>query len=105
MGNMNEPVVRSAGLVRRHARKERLWSASALAAVLVICAACQRDEAASSPLPRLVRTVTVEAPRASADVNFLGHIEARDQASLSFRISGRLAERLVGIGATVKDGE
>jgi RND family efflux transporter MFP subunit len=49
--------------------------------------------------------VTIALPGASADVNFTGHVEAQDQASLSFRIGGRLAERLVGVGATVRDGE
>jgi RND family efflux transporter MFP subunit len=102
---MNDAAIGFKRLVGRHARQTWLLPAGVLAVVALGAIACDRDEASSSPLPRLVRTVTVEAPRASADVNFVGHIEAQDQASLSFRISGRLAERLVGLGATVKEGQ
>ncbi|MGO4388641.1 efflux RND transporter periplasmic adaptor subunit [Microvirga sp. 2YAF29] len=79
--------------------------ASALAAVAFIAASCQRENADAPPPIRIVRTITVEPPREAADLGFTGHIEAQDQASLAFRIGGRLAERSVGIGATVRDGE
>lgn len=53
----------------------------------------------------MVRTTTVETARQVGDLSFSGHVEAKDQASLSFRIGGRLAERLVGVGAAVAEGE
>ncbi|RDJ24284.1 efflux RND transporter periplasmic adaptor subunit [Bosea caraganae] len=53
----------------------------------------------------MVRTITVEPPREAADVSFTGHIEAQDQASLAFRVSGRLAERTVGVGTSVREGD
>lgn len=83
---------------------------SGVAAALVMAglalSACQQkaEEPAVPPL-RPVRTVTVAPSPALPKANFTGVIEARDQASLAFRIGGRVAERLVGIGATVKDGQ
>lgn len=78
--------------------------ACVLAVVALLCAACQREDE-TPPSARPVRTVTIELPGATADIAFTGHVEAQDQAALSFRIGGRLAERLVGVGATVRDGE
>lgn len=83
----------------------RRVSVGGLAVVATICVACKREAAEDTGPPRRVRTVTIEAPRTSADVVFAGHIEAQDQVALSFRIAGRLSERLVGIGATVREGE
>jgi RND family efflux transporter MFP subunit len=52
-----------------------------------------------------VRTVTIQAPAAAANVTFSGQIEAMDQVPLSFRISGRLAERPINVGDRVRDGQ
>ncbi|SEG30167.1 efflux RND transporter periplasmic adaptor subunit [Bosea lathyri] len=79
--------------------------AMALTAVALLCAACQSEAEAPPPPVRPIRTITVEQPPAAADISFAGHIEAKDQTALSFRISGRLAERAVGVGATVRDGD
>jgi RND family efflux transporter MFP subunit len=78
---------------------------SALAVIALAGAACNRQEADAPPPIRIVRTMTVEAPRAAADVSFSGHIEAQDNVALSFRIGGRLADRSVGVGANVRAGE
>ena len=84
----------------------RLTTALGLAALLAAAGGCQREaETAPAPVVRTVRTITVEAPRQIADLGFSGHIEAQDQASLSFRIGGRVAERLVGVGAAVTEGQ
>lgn len=77
--------------------------AAAVAAGLVAC-----DQKAPEPVAapvRPVRTVTVAAAPAVPQASFSGQIEARDQASLGFRIGGRVAERFVGVGATVKEGQ
>lgn len=79
--------------------------ATALATIALAMTGCQSEEAAAPPPVRLVRTITVEAPREAKDISFTGHIEAQDQVALSFRIGGRLAERNVGVGATVREGE
>lgn len=90
---------------RSSPRSLRCLHAVALAAMTFAAAACNRGDT-ESPLPvRTVRTITVEASRGAADVNLTGHIEAQDLVSLSFRIGGRLAERDVGVGATVREGE
>lgn len=80
--------------------------AVALGLLILMAGGCQREaETAPAPVVRAVRTTTVEAPRQLADLGFSGHVEAQDQASLSFRIGGRVAERLVGVGATVAEGQ
>lgn len=103
---MTARPVRAAGKnVPRPAKFRRCRTAAALAAIVVSVAACNREEAQAPPPVRIVRTITVEPPREAADITFTGHIEAQDQASLSFRIGGRLAERMVGVGAAVREGE
>ncbi|HEY5795833.1 MAG TPA: efflux RND transporter periplasmic adaptor subunit [Bosea sp. (in: a-proteobacteria)] len=83
----------------------RFRIAGGLAAMMLVVGGCQREaEEAPAPQVRTVRTTTVEAPRQIGDLGFSGHVEAQDQAALSFRIGGRLAERLVGVGATVAEG-
>ena len=77
----------------------------AMVAVALAVASCNSEEKAPPPPVRLVRTVTVEPPRQAPDLTFTGHVEAQDQAALAFRIGGRLAERLVGVGANVREGE
>ncbi|WP_332684295.1 efflux RND transporter periplasmic adaptor subunit [Bosea sp. (in: a-proteobacteria)] len=89
----------------RKAGAARSLRAAVLATVALAAAGCNREDAEAPPPVRIVRTITVEAPRQAADVSFAGHIEAQDQVSLSFRIGGRLAERSVGVGATVREGE
>lgn len=89
----------------RDVRPARCLRAVALAAIALAAAACNREEAETPPPVRIVRTITVEAPREAADVSFTGHIEAQDLVSLSFRIGGRLAERSVGVGSMVREGE
>jgi RND family efflux transporter MFP subunit len=79
--------------------------ATALTAIVLATAGCgQEGDEAKAPV-RIVRTITVEPPQQAADVSFTGHIEAQDQAALSFRIAGRLAERNVGVGAAVREGD
>jgi multidrug efflux pump subunit AcrA (membrane-fusion protein) len=68
--------------------------------------ACGRGEEEAAPAPvRPVRTTTVAAAQAAPALTFSGRIEAKDSVDLSFRIGGRLQERLVGVGATVKEGD
>jgi RND family efflux transporter MFP subunit len=77
----------------------------AMVAIALAVASCNSEEKAPPPPVRLVRTMTVEPARHAPDLTFTGHIEAQDQASLAFRIGGRLAERLVGVGANIREGE
>lgn len=68
-------------------------------------AACGREEAEAPASVRSVRTITVAEQPAAADLMFTGHIAAQDRVDLSFRIGGRMAERAVGVGASVREGE
>lgn len=77
---------------------------AAVMAIALVAASCNEEKEAPPPV-RFVRTVTVEAPREAPALTFTGHVEAQDQASLAFRIGGRVAERLVGVGASVREGE
>ncbi len=78
---------------------------AATAAIALVAAGCSPEEKEAPPPVRFVRTVTVEAPRQAPDLSFTGHIEAQDQAALAFRIGGRVAERPVGLGASVREGQ
>lgn len=91
--------------VRRSPGSARSLHAAALTVVALASAACQREADDAPPPVRIVRTITVDKPRETADITFTGHIEAQDQASLSFRVGGRLAERNVAVGATVREGD
>lgn len=91
--------------MRRGEATSRLGCAVVAAVIALAVASCNREEKAAPPPVRIVRTVTVEPPRQAPDLAFTGHIEAQDQASLAFRIGGRLAERLVGVGANLREGE
>lgn len=105
-GRIPGPGVTRNANARGVTTRGRVRIAACLAAMMLVAGGCQREsEKAPEPPIRTVRTTTVEAPRQIADLGFTGHVEAQDQASLSFRIGGRLAERLVGVGATVAEGE
>lgn len=95
---------RMAGIAYRVAARRGLVLAL-LGGVALASAGCRKEAETAPPPIRTVRTLTVEPPRQAADISFTGHIEAQDQVSLSFRIGGRLAERAVGVGATVAEGE
>ncbi|MBX9468832.1 MAG: efflux RND transporter periplasmic adaptor subunit [Rhizobium sp.] len=68
-------------------------------------AACTPADVASEKAPRLVETVTVEAEPWSESVSSTGEIRASVQSELSFRISGRITERLVDVGDKVEKGQ
>jgi RND family efflux transporter MFP subunit len=54
---------------------------------------------------RPVRTVTVERGAEGETVSLTGHIRAKDQASLAFRLDGRMIERPVNVGDVLKAGQ
>jgi RND family efflux transporter MFP subunit len=73
-----------------------------LAAALL--AGCD-DQPAAPPAVRPVRAIIVQPATAGEPVSATGHIAAQDQASLAFRLDGRLIERKVNVGDTVKPGQ
>ena len=72
-----------------------------IALMTAALAGCGDDKAPSSPI-RPVRTVTVERGVAGENVSLTGQIRAQDQANFAFRQEGRMIERHVNLGDTVK---
>jgi RND family efflux transporter MFP subunit len=71
-----------------------------------VLAACSDAASSSDPRlqPPLVRTATVEL-FAQSQRSFTGVVAARVQSDLGFRVSGKVLERLVDAGQSVKRGE
>ncbi len=82
----------------------RLWSVTAATLIAAAGVGCSSD-AARTPEPRPVRTMTV-AQRADGEVvSFTGQIRARDQVNVAFRLDGRMLERRAHLGDVVAAGE
>jgi len=74
-------------------------------ATLTVLSACNRSEEAPPAEIRPVRTITIEQ-RASGDtVALTGTVQAETEVNLSFRIDGRLIERDVNVGDTLRQGQ
>jgi len=65
---------------------------------------CEK-QATNEVKPRRVETVVVKAAPVAKTSSITGEISARVQSDLSFRVSGRIVERLVDVGASVKAGQ
>ncbi|MCX5514692.1 efflux transporter periplasmic adaptor subunit [Kaistia algarum] len=76
-----------------------------LAAILPLLAACQREAEAPAPDARPVRTVTASRDNLGETVVLTGNVQAQNEASMAFRISGRIIERPVNVGDQVTAGQ
>ncbi len=77
----------------------------AIAALIAVTAAgCDKAVPPASEA-RPVRTVTVEHGAEGEIVSLTGHIRPKDQASLAFRLHGRMIERRVNVGDVLKAGQ
>jgi membrane fusion protein, multidrug efflux system len=81
--------------------KSRTVAAALIAATVAGC----NEPAPSAPQIRPVRTVTVEQRAEGETVSLTGHVRARDQGSVAFRIDGRAIERPVSVGDVVRAGQ
>lgn len=84
-----------------------LKTSVAVAAVALLSAGvagCKPSEADPRTGVPLVRVATVQLANA-AERSFTGAIAARVQSNLGFRVSGKIIERLVDTGQTVKAGQ
>ena len=81
----------------------KLWTGLVLIGVIFLVG-CNKP---TPPVPevRPVRTVTVQRSAGGEPVSLTGQIRAQDQASLAFRVDGRLIERRVNVGNAVKPGQ
>lgn len=84
------------------------WSTPGFAAVAAVAllglAACKPDENDARTGDQLVRVVDV-LPAAASERGFTGVVAARVQSNLGFRVGGKINERLVDVGQTVKAGQ
>lgn len=79
--------------------------AGLIAPIAALLAACGQEPESREPQIRPVRTVTVEKREPSLPLVLTGRIASADEASIGFRIGGRVAERAVGVGDRVKAGQ
>lgn len=80
------------------------WALLAMASLLPLAACGSTEEPAAEPV-RPVRVVTVEEREAGETVSLPGEIQAQEEVSLSFRVGGRMIERLVNVGDPVRAGQ
>src|SRR6201988_5324721 len=80
---------------------------TALAVVLLAIplSGCNDRSTASGERAAFVRTEVVESRDGQAAVTLTGEVQARFSAQLSFRVSGRVLERFVDVGAHVNAGD
>ena len=77
----------------------------AFVAVTALLSGCQRKVEAPPPEIRPVRAVAVEKLAAGGMVTMTGTVQAQTEINQSFRIDGRLIERTVDVGDTVRPGQ
>jgi RND family efflux transporter MFP subunit len=75
------------------------------AALLALLAACGQPEEPAAPEVRPVRVITIEEQEGGDVVSLTGTVQAEMEVNLAFRIDGRMAERLVGVGDRVEPGQ
>jgi len=80
-------------------------SAIIACAALVLLSGCQRGQDDDAVEIRPVRVITVEDRASSGSVSLTGTVQAQSEINQSFRISGRVIERLVDVGDNVKPGQ
>jgi RND family efflux transporter MFP subunit len=84
----------------RHRRAAPVVAMLALAAIAL--GACREEQKAAAPTPRPVRTITAVLQEAGETVVLTGSIQAQDEASIAFRIGGRMTKRLANVGDRVE---
>ena len=85
--------------------KIEIAALTALAAVLATALAGCDKPAPPAQQARPVRAVTIERQAEGETVSLTGHVRAKDQASLAFRLDGCMIERLVNVGDVVTAGQ
>ena len=86
------------------------FSSSALRAAVLAPLAAAALVACSKPAPPLddvrpVRVITLAADTAGERLEFSGDVRPRYESQLGFRVGGKIVERKVDVGATVKRGD
>ncbi|WP_430681758.1 efflux RND transporter periplasmic adaptor subunit [Mesorhizobium australafricanum] len=76
----------------------------ACAGAMLSATGCQKQQAAEKKLPVVVTTQTVALADYAPRTSLTGVIAARTLNNLSFRVGGRVAERMVDVGQHVRQG-
>ena len=73
--------------------------------VALLLAACGKAPEPKPDETRPVRVIRIGEQSATRSAEFAGEVRARHETRLSFRVAGKLTERLVEVGSTVKAGQ
>ncbi len=82
-----------------------MWVVVCFSGALLGLAACKPNVKADAPVPRPVRTITAATQHTGENFVLTGHIEAEDEVSLAFRLTGRMIERPVNVGDHIEAGQ
>jgi membrane fusion protein, multidrug efflux system len=74
-------------------------------ALAMIVVSCEQEADTVAPVIRPVRAITAAKREAGAPVTLTGRIEAEDEVTLAFRISGRLMENDGKLGDRIEAGQ
>lgn len=85
-------------------RPSRAWLLIPVLGALPL-AGCDQMTAQTVPAPRPVLVATVHYESQTPDRSFVGTIRPRVESDLGFRVAGKVAKRLVEVGARVATGE
>jgi membrane fusion protein, multidrug efflux system len=77
----------------------------ALAAGALVLAACGKAPPPRAEDIRPVKVMKVGAPTATRAVEYAGEVRPRHETRLSFRVGGKIVERLVEVGTRVRAGQ
>jgi multidrug efflux system membrane fusion protein len=75
------------------------------AAVLAVAACSQPAQSPKAEEVRPVRVMTVGAATAARGFEYAGEVRPRHETRLSFRVGGKITERLVEVGTVVRAGQ
>ena len=89
----------------RHCGPIALRRAALALCALTFLSACQRAAEAPPPEVRPVRTTTIGQGASAGMVALTGTVQPQNEVNLSFRIDGRMIERTVDIGDSVRPGQ
>ena len=78
----------------------KLW----IVATVLLAACTQAAENAAEEV-RPVRVVTIGVADSTRRVEYAGEVRARYETRLAFRVPGKILERMVDTGATVRRGQ
>ena len=77
--------------------------AAAIAFASVLITGCSNRPVSEAPKPALVKSALAIATNVSRQWSYSGEIKPRFETTLSFRVPGKIAARLVNLGDTVTD--